>query len=119
MTNDYDHDHDQRMTPDREFKIVMSGQFRTLAMFLMKSISFVVPLCVNLHLYITQPNARLYNLHLTDIHHTRHPPHYVNIWCDGCPILHTVWWMSGVVDVLFLQTVGWMSCVADVLFYTL
>ena len=27
--------------------------------FLMKSISFVVPLCVSLYLYTTQPNARL------------------------------------------------------------
>ena len=23
----------------------------------------------------------------------------LDVWCGGCPILHTVWWISGVVDV--------------------
>ena len=43
----------------------------------------------------------------------------VDVWCGGCPILHMVWWMSGVVDVwcggcLTLHTVWWMSGVVDV-----
>ena len=42
----------------------------------------------------------------------------VDFWCGGCP----VWWMSGVVDVLFYSWCGgclvwWMSSVVDVLFY--
>ena len=39
-----------------------------------------------------------------------HPPHGTLTWCGGCP----VWWMSGVVDVLFYPWCGgflvwWMS----------
>ena len=39
----------------------------------------------------------------------------VDVWCGGCP----VWWMSGVVDVLFYTRCGgclvwWMSGVVDV-----
>ena len=39
----------------------------------------------------------------------------VDVWCGGCP----VWWMSGVVDVLFYPWCGgclvwWMSSVVDV-----
>ena len=46
-------------------------------------------------------------------------PGVVDVWCGGCP----VWWMSGVVDVLFYTWCGgcpvwWMSSVVDVLFYT-
>ena len=50
-----------------------------------------------------------------DIHHTRQPPHHVRVWCGGCPILLTVWWMSGVVDVWCGGClVWWMSGVVDV-----
>ena len=84
--------------------------------------------------------------HPPDIHHNMgkkgHPPHHVRVMCGGCPISHTVWWMSdvvdvwcsgclvwwmshfthGVVDVLcggchFLPIVWWLSGVVDVLFY--
>ena len=74
-------------------------------------------------------NPTLFNFR-PDIHHTRHPPHRtsttpdihqtvsqighpphaVRVWCGGCPILLTMWWMSGVVDVWCAGClVRWMS----------
>ena len=29
----------------------------------------------------------------------------VDVWCGGCPFLHMVWWMSGVVDVCVVDVV--------------
>ena len=65
-----------------------------------------------------------------DNDHTRHPPTTLDIhlirywphqtfttrhspglfWCGGC----LVWWMSGVVNVLFLHTVWWLSGMVNV-----
>ena len=43
----------------------------------------------------------------------------VDVRCGQCPILHTVWWMSGVMNVWCGGCLVWsMSGVVNVLFYT-